>query len=71
MSESVSIQDVYDELKFIRNNMISKEEFNSALETIEILHHDKTMKRIAESDADIKAGRTKAICSVNDLLADL
>ncbi len=70
MSEVIDAQIVYGELKFIRENMVSKEELNSMVETLEILHNSDTIKQIVESMKDIKAGRTKRVRSVKDLLAD-
>ena len=51
--------------------MISKQEFNSIIETMEILHNPETMKRIKESEDDIKAGKTKRVRSVKDLLTQV
>ncbi|MEK6857464.1 MAG: hypothetical protein AABX39_02660 [Nanoarchaeota archaeon] len=71
MSEAVTLQDVYSEIQFIKENMVSKQEFDSVLETFEILHNPETLKRIEESEADIKAGRTKRVRGVKDLLVEL
>lgn len=71
MGEAAVIQEICEDIKFIRENMVSKKEFNTAIETIEVLHHPETMARIEKSEVDIKAGRTKRVRSVKDLLADL
>ena len=71
MPQTVTIQDVYDELKEIKQNMVSKQEVESLIETMEILHNPKTMAQIRSSDADIKAGHTKPIKNMKDLLAEL
>ena len=47
--------------------MVTKEELNSAIETIAILSNEDTMRQIVESEEDIKAGRFKEIESVDDL----
>ncbi|MBI4919351.1 hypothetical protein HY837_05435, partial [archaeon] len=54
MNNSATLDNVYKELKFIRQNMVSKEEFNSMLETFEVIHNPQTMKQIQESEKDIK-----------------
>ncbi len=68
MVEGVSLKNVYDELKFIREHMVSKEDFNSVIETFEILNNPETMKQIKASEKDIKSGRTKVVRSVKDIL---
>ena len=71
MAKSVSMQKVYQELREIKAQMVSKEELGSLLETFEILHNQETMRQIRASEEDIKTGRTKRIRSVKDLLAEM
>lgn len=71
MPQAITIQDVYDELKEIKQNMVSKQEVESLIETMEILHNPLTMAQVRASEADIKAGRTKPVKSMKDLLAEL
>ncbi len=71
MTEAVGINDVYRELVQIKQRMVSKEELVSLLETWEILHNPETTKQVRASEQDIRAGRTKRVRSVKDLLADL
>ena len=71
MTETVSIKDIYRELKEIKQKMVSKEELLSLLETLEILHNPKTMKQIKSSEEDIHAGRTKQVRGIRDLLPEL
>ena len=71
MLETVTLKDVYRELREIKQRMVSKEEVQQLLETIEILHNPQTMRQIRASEEDIRAGRTKLVRGVKDLLAEL
>ena len=71
MPETVTLQDVYRELREIKQKMVSKEEVEQLLETMEILHNPETMRQIRASEEDIRAGRTKPVRGVKDLLAKL
>lgn len=71
MSEAVSISDVYEELKKIERNMVTKNELESLTDTIEILSNPETMKQLAGSAEDIRKGRVKQIASTKDLLSEL
>lgn len=44
--------------------MISKEDYESLIETLELLSNPKLMKGVKEAKADIKAGRTKSLKEV-------
>lgn len=68
MAESASLKSIYDELKFIRQNMVSREDFNGILETFEVLHNSETLKQIKSSEEDVKVGRTKRVKSVKDII---
>lgn len=71
MTETVTLQKVFHELREIKEQMVSKEEIERLLETFEILHNPETMRQLKASEEDIKAGRTKRIRNVKDLLAEL
>ena len=71
MPEAITIQDVYEEIVEIKQQMIPKKELFGLIETMEILHNPKTMKQIRASESDIKAGETKRVHGVKDLLAEL
>jgi len=71
MADSVTIEDVYRELKKMEEKMITKEDIESLIDTVEILSNPKTMEALNKSDHDIKAGRVKKITSVEDLLNEL
>lgn len=68
---SVTIQEVYDKLLSIEEHMVTKEELEPFIDTIEILSRFDTMQALEKSDDDIKKGKTKPISGVDDLLAEL
>ena len=71
MAETVSLRKVYRELLEIKQRMLSREEFESKMETLEILHNADTMRQLKASEEDMRMGRTKRIRNVKYLLADL
>ncbi len=68
MADLMNVQVIYKELKFIRENMVSREDFNSILESFEILHNENTVKQLKNSLKDIKEGKTKRVRSVKDIV---
>ena len=71
MSETVTIGQVFDELKKIESNMITKDELERFFETVEILNNPEVVRQLKESKEDIRYGKFKAITSVNDLLSEV
>ena len=71
MTEAISMERVYEELKMIESRMATKEDLKALADTIEILSNPETMKQIAESDRDIKEGKVKEINSADDLLSEM
>lgn len=71
MTELVTIQDVFEALKRIEEKMITREDVEALIDTVEILNNPKTMEALHKSDQDIKAGRVKEVTSVKELLDDL
>jgi len=71
MPESVTIQDVYEALKRVEEKMITREEIEALIDSVEMLSNPKTMEALRKSDQDIKSGRVKEVRSVDDLLAEL
>ena len=71
MSEVISITDVYEELKKIERNMVTKQELESLSATIEILSNPETMKQLTESAEDIRKGKVRQVASAHDLLSEL
>ena len=70
MADTISLGQVYDELKRIERQMVTKEDLESLTETIRILGNPELMKQIGESIDDIKHGRVKEVSSVQDMLSE-
>ena len=68
MSSGVTIDQVYQEIKKIRADMVKKEDLEALVDTVEILSSPVTMQAIKKSDRDIQQGRVKTISSIDDLL---
>ena len=71
MAEAITLKQVFDELKEIERKMITKEEIEALVDTMEIMGNQHTMKQIAQSEEDIKHGRVKAIYAVKDMLSEI
>ena len=71
MAGTVTIEDVYQELKTIERTMVTREDLDALIDTVEILSNPKTMAALRKSDLDIKEGRVKEVSSVEELLSDL
>jgi hypothetical protein len=71
MSGSITIQEVYEALKRIEEKMVTREDIDALVDSVEILNDPKTMEALHKSDEDIKAGRVKEVSSVHDLLDEL
>ena len=71
MHESVTIQDVYEALKRREEKLATREDIEALVDSVEILSNPKTMEALRKSEEDIKAGRIKAITSVEDMLTEL
>jgi len=71
MHKSVTIQDVYEALKRVEEKMVTREDIEALVDSVEILSNPKTMEALHKSDLDIKAGRVKEVTSIEDLLAEL
>jgi len=71
MPELVTLKDVYALVKEIKQSIVSKEEVERLLETMELLHNPETMRQVRASEKDIRAGKTKPVRNVKDLLAEL
>ena len=71
MNHSITIDDVYQELKTIEQNMVTHEDLDALIDTVEIISNPKTIAGIHKSDMDIKKGRVKEISSVDDLLREM
>lgn len=71
MANSITIEDVYQELKKMEEKMATREDIDALIDSVEILSKPKTMKTIRKSDRDIKAGRVKEVTSVKNMLDEL
>ncbi len=71
MTESITIEDVYQELKAIERKMVTREDLDALIDSVEILSSPKTMEALRKSDLDIKEGRVREISSVEELLNEL
>ncbi len=71
MAGTVTIEDVYQELKTIERTMVTREDLDALIDTVEILSNPKTMVALRKSDLDIKEGRVKEVSSVEELLSEL
>ena len=67
MEKTMDLEEIYKKLKAIELSMVTKEELDSALESVMINANEDTMKQIKESERDIKAGRIRKINSVRDI----
>ena len=68
MSSGVTIDQVYQEIKKIRADMVKREDLEALIDTVEILSNPETMLAIKKSHRDIKQGRVKTITSIDNLL---
>lgn len=64
---NVSLGKVYEVLMKIEKSMITRDEMNQFVETIEISSNPEVMQQIFDSEQDIKAGRVRKINSVRDI----
>ena len=70
MSSGVTIEEVYQEIKKIRADMVKREDLEALVDTVEILSNPATMEIIKKSDRDIRQGKVKTITSIDDLLGE-
>jgi antitoxin YefM len=68
MSSGVMIDQVYQEIRKIREDMVKREDLEALVDTVQILSNPATMQAIRKSDQDIRQGRVKTSTSVDDLL---
>jgi hypothetical protein len=67
----ISIQEIHNELKRIESKMVTKEDIEPLIDTIEIMGNTETIRQIAESMQDIKSGKVKEVFSVKDLMSEI
>lgn len=71
MTQTVTIDELYIEIKKIQETMVRREDLDALLDTIEILSDPEAMRTIQKSEDDIAAGRYREISSIDDLLSEL
>ena len=54
MHEPVTIQDVYEALKRVEEKMVTREDIDVLIDSVEILSIPKTMVALHKSDQDLK-----------------
>jgi antitoxin YefM len=59
------------ELKVIERKMVTHEDLEALVDSVEILSNPKTMEALRRSDLDIKEGRVKEVSSVEEMLGEL
>ena len=67
MEDMISLKHMNDELKMIKARMVTREEFEKAIDTISILSNEDTMEQIRESEKNIFEGKVEEINSVSEL----
>lgn len=70
MTQTVTIDELYIEIKKIQETMVRREDLDALLDTIEILSDPEAMATIQKSEDDIVAGRYREISSIDDLLSE-
>ncbi len=70
MSSTVTISTLYREIKKIEQRMVTKDQLENWMETLDIMSNPNTMRQLRQSEEDIKHGRVKRISSVKDLLRE-
>ena len=71
MTPSVTIDEIYLEIKKMQDTMVRREDLDALFDTLEILSNPETMAMIQKSESDISAGRLREISSIDDLLGEL
>ena len=67
MEKTINLEEIYRKLKMIEKSMVTKNELDSALESVMVYSNEDTMRQIKESEKDIKSGKVKKINSVKDI----
>jgi antitoxin YefM len=71
MTPSVTIDEIYLEIKKMQDTMVRREDLDALFDTLEILSNPEMMAMIQKSESDISAGRLREISSIDDLLGEL
>ena len=71
MQETTIINKIYNKLKNIEKNMITRKDMDKLVDTLEIMQSPDTMEQLKASNEDKKQGGIKVITSMKDLLRDI
>ncbi|MFC1682229.1 hypothetical protein ACFL0X_01260 [Nanoarchaeota archaeon] len=63
----IDMNQIDQELKSIRETMVTREDLNRLIETIAILSNPETMEQINASQSDIESGRIKEINTIDEI----
>ncbi|MBW1668200.1 MAG: hypothetical protein JRI79_13505 [Deltaproteobacteria bacterium] len=67
MRQTIDLKKLFDELKRIKKSMITHDDMNRFIETLDLLLNPSSMEQIYASERDIELGNIKEINSVSDL----
>jgi hypothetical protein len=67
-TDTATLNRIYEELLAVKQQMVRREDIEAVLDTPLIRSNRQTMRTLAESRRDVKAGRVRTITGVNDLL---
>jgi hypothetical protein len=70
MSSGITIDEICQEVRKIRTEMVKREDLEALSDSIAILSKTATTRSIKKSECDIWQGRVKTITSVDDLLSE-
>ena len=68
MAHTTTLENLKQEIKKLKEAMVTKQELESWLETMAILSNPETMKQIEASEQDVREGRFTEINSIYELL---
>ncbi len=68
MEQTAVLELIKKEITEIKERMVTKEDFESIIETWEILHNEETMDQIRQSEKEIAEGKTKKFTNMRDLI---
>ncbi len=67
MSKTTTMNKVYEELKRIEKNMLTKEQIIKMLETFEIISNEHTIEQIRKSAENVRLHKVKEIRTISDI----
>ncbi len=70
MEQTTILEMIKEEIKEIKEKMVTKEDFESIIETWEILHNEETMEQIRQSEKEIAEGKVRFIRNVKDIIKE-